>query len=227
MHDLATLSDLAEAEIAALAADGIDLTPSEVIEINALAWSVQTPESRQLLARGRPVKVGQCWLWPLTMLSVDWLERNGFRTDAVTPALGYAMAYGSDTERMSQYGREAEKAVNEWYRTLPVTPAEFVEAVTQLDRQDTRIAMPLDADARPMSVGEFSMFLTAVAGGDPDFWERRCAVSYSLSVLTTVVIQNHADKRPSKHDPRIQAERALGIAIDRIRQRHAAEVNRG
>jgi len=39
MQDLAKLSELAEAEIETLRADGIDLTPAEIVEINALGWA--------------------------------------------------------------------------------------------------------------------------------------------------------------------------------------------
>ena len=65
MQDLAKLSGLAEAEIESLRADGIDLTPAEIIEINALSWAIESPESRRLLSRGAPVSVGGVYLWPL------------------------------------------------------------------------------------------------------------------------------------------------------------------
>ena len=62
MQDLAKLSELAEAEIESLRAEGIDLTPAEIIEINALGWAVESPETRRLLARGVPVAVGGVYL---------------------------------------------------------------------------------------------------------------------------------------------------------------------
>jgi hypothetical protein len=69
-----------------------------------------------------------------------------------------------------------------------------------------------------MGIGDFSAFLASACGATPDFWERRCAASYCHAVLDALVRQNRADDKPSISDPRIQADRALGWAVEKIRQ---------
>ena len=228
MDDTATLNDLAGAEIATLERDGIRLTPSEIVEINALCWSVHIPPTRKLLSRGRPVEVGGSTLWPLTLRAFDWLDRNRVDMTKITPSMGYAMAFGrSEGNELDLEGDEAEIAVKRWYRSLRCSLDEYVEAVKQVDAQDRRPETPPDVDGKPMSIGDFSAFLTATCGADADFWERRCSVSYALSVLSMFVMQNRADKKKCAQDPRIIAERAVGYAIDKIRARHAMDTVTG
>lgn len=224
MDETAKLNSLARAEIESLMAEGITLTPEEIIEINALGWAVHNPETRRMLSRGRPVPLGGHYLWPLTMRSVDWLQGNNFSLSEITPAMGYAMCYGrSDAGELDVYGEDAEKAVKRWFRSLRVTMDEFLEAVRQIDQQDIKPELPPDTTGRAMTMGDFSAFLTATCGADADFWERRCSMGYCLSVLSTFVMQNHADKRPCMQDPKIIAERALGFAVEKIRASRAAE----
>lgn len=220
----AKLNSLAKAEIDTLQAEGIRLTPEEIVEINALGWEVHNPQTRLALSRGRPVLLSGQYLWPLTMLAVEWMQANKINLNQITPAMGYAMAFGrSNGDELDKYGDDAEKAVKAWFRGLRATTAEFVEAVRQVDTQEVRPETPPDPSGKPMSLGDLSAFLTATCGADADFWERRCSMSYALSVLSMFIMQNHADKRPCAQDPKIIAERAIGFAIEKIRARHKAE----
>ena len=224
MDETAKLNSLAKSEIDALEAEGIRLTPEEIVELNALGWAIHTPEIRRSLSRGRPVPLAGHYLWPLTMRAVDWMETNKFSLTTITPAMGYAMAFGrGDGDELDQYGDDADKAVQNWMRSLRCNMAEFVEAVRQVDEQEQKPETPPDLNGKPMTLGDLSAFLTAVCGADADFWERRCSISYALSVITTFILQNHADKRPCMQDPKIIAERALGSAVEKIRARHQAE----
>jgi hypothetical protein len=224
MDDMAKLNSLAKAEIDALFSEGITPTPEEIVEINALAWSVHTPETRRLLSRGRPVYCGGAWLWPLTMLAVEWLQDNRVDLSIISPAIGYAMAHGrSDGGEMDSNGRQAEADVKRWWRGLRCTPEEFRECVRQVDAQDAKPDLPTNPDGHPMTMGDLCAFLSATCGADADFWERRCSLGHVLAVVAAVVQQNHADKRPCAHDPRIIAERALGFSIEKIKARHKAE----
>jgi len=224
MDETAILNELAEAEIATLESGGIRLKPNEVVEINALCWAVHTPTVRKHLARGRPVECGTAILWPLTIHAVDWLDGNGFSLSTISPQMGYAMAhcYSSGLE-LDTYGAAAVKAVEKWYKKLRCTPAAFAECIRQVDDQDRKPDLPQDSNGKPMSLGDFSAFLTAVCGADADLWERRCSVSYALAVLTMVIMHNKADKKKCAQDPVIIAERAIGYCIDKIRARHALE----
>jgi hypothetical protein len=224
MDETAKLNSLAKSEIDALLAEGITPTPEEVVEINALGWAVHTPETRRLLSRGRPVPCGGAWLWPLTMRAVEWLEANRFGMTSVSPAIGYAMAFGrSEGPELDVTGRDAEQAVKQWFRALRCTLDEYAEAVQQVDNQDAKPDLPSDPSGHPMTMGDLCAFLSATCGADADFWERRCSFGHVLAVVSAVVMQNHADKRPCSQDPRIIAERAIGFAIEKIKARHNAE----
>lgn len=221
MDEAATLSSVAEGEIAALELEGIQLTASEIVELNALGWAVEHPSLRRELSRGRPVPVGGVWLWPITMRGLSFLQHNGFPMDVVTPAMGFALCFGrSEGCEMDLDGHAAEKAVMGWFKSLRCTKAEFEEAVRQVDAQDAPPVLPPDPEGKPMTLGAFCMFLAAVCGGDADFWERRCSMSYCFQRLALREMQNNADKRPCSHDPRIVAERALGFAVQKIREKH-------
>lgn len=222
MDSMSRLNDLARAEIDRLTVSGISLSPDEIVEINALAWSVETPETRRDLSRGRPVKCGAEWLWPPTLRSLDWLERNSIEVTKITPAIGYAMRFGrSEGSELDCEGVDAQRKVKAWYKSLRVTPKEYRVCVEQVDEFDATIGLPTDPDGKQMTIGDFSAFLAGTCGADADFWERRCSATYCASVLTMIAVQNHAAKEPCARDPRIVAEIALGRAIDRIRKRHA------
>jgi hypothetical protein len=228
MLDLSKLNDLARAEIDALINSGIALSPDQIVELNALGWAVQTPSMRMELSRSRPVILAGEALWPLTMYAFDWLDRMRVDCSAITPEIGYAMRFGrGDGGELDVYGRDASKAAADWRRRLRCTPQEYAEAVSQVDRQDEKPELPTDPDGNRMGVGDFSAFLSATCGATPEFWERRCSMGYCLAVLTCVVMQNHADKRPCQMDPAIIAERALGYAVDKIRAEHIASATNG
>lgn len=228
MRDESRLNDLAAAEIAALERDGIKPTAAEIVLLNSLAWSVEVPESRRSLSRGIPVPVGRINLWPLTLYASDWLERVGSKMGEKlsTFAIAYAMANGYSTDgSLDCESAEAERRVKKWAKGLRCTVAELIEAVEQVLNQDVGPELPRNEDGKTMSVGDFSAFLAATCGADPEFWERRCAQTYAFSVLATVIKQNAADGKPAANDPRITAERALGYASLKIRERAKAEAN--
>ena len=221
MQDLAKLSELAEAEIESLRADGIDLTPAEIIEINALGWAVESPETRRLLARGAPVAIGGVYLWPMSLYAQDWFDRVGCHLDGnkqQTYALGYAMAHGRDEgEPLAMEGRDAEKTVEQWGKSLKCTFGELNVAISQILQQDEDAEQP-PSETGGMTMGDFSAFLAAACGGDPDFWERRCAAGYTHAVLDCMVRQNSAEGHKTMADPRMKANRALGWAIHKIKK---------
>lgn len=227
MQHLASLSDIAAAEIETLRDEGITPTPAEIVRLNAIGWAVQSPETRRLLARGAPVDIGGVYLWPMTLCAQDWFNRIGCKLSGNARrayALGYAMAHGRDEgTALCIEGRQAEKVVVKWARALKCTFGELNVAISQVLAQDEEPEQP-PSGTGGMPIGDFSAFLAAMfPGGDPEFWERRCAASYTYAVLDTMVRQNTADKKPSISDPRIKAERALGWAAEKIRRRWKEE----
>jgi len=223
MQDMAKLNGLAEAEIDGLMADGIIPTPAEIVELNALAWAVESPESRRLLSRGIPIECGCAYLWPLTLYGQEWFDRVGCRLSNPTAALAYAMAKQyDDGEPLALDGRAAEKAVKAFGRALRCTVAQLNVAISQVLQQEEEADTP-PSQSGGMSIGDFSAFLASVAGSTPEFWERRCSAGYTHAVLDAVTRQNTAEGRASSSDPRIRAERALGWAVEKIRQSRKAE----
>ena len=223
----AKLNDQAAAAIAELIRDGIAPTPAEIVLLNALGHAVETGATRRLLARGTPVRIGAAWLWPLTMYASDWFARVGLAMpeSLQARALAYAMAHGYGNE-LDADGREAERAVKTWARSLRCTTGELTEAVSQIIEQDEEAPSEPDTKSKEgkediqqgMSTGELSAFLTAACGGPPDVWEKGLAIGYALSLVRAIVQQNGADGRPSANDPRMKAERAFALAVIEIKE---------
>lgn len=227
MQDLAKLSDLAAAEIDDLTAAGIILSPAEVVEINALAWQVESPHTRLHLSRGVPVFVAGITLWPMTLYAADWYCRIGanLKGSLAELSLAYAMTHAyDDGDALLCDIETAPKKVKRWVKSLRCTRNALICAVGQVLQQDDKPPAPQREDDTPMTVGDFSANLAAMTGDSPDFWERRCAASYTHSVLTAITMQNRADKRPCPNDPKILATRALGALTDRIRERSVQDV---
>lgn len=229
MRDLTKMSDLARGELADLRAAGVSPTDDEIVRLNALAWAVESPPSRMLLARGLPVQVGGVTLWPLTLQAADWWERE--RASMSIPdqeaALGYAMAHGrADDGPLLLSGRAAEKAVRSWRKGLRCTARELGEASAQIMSQLEGDEAPPALDGSTpdgLSPGDLSAFLTASVGGPPGMWEREVCIPYALAVMREIVRQNRADDKPCRADGRLEAIRALGWEIEKIKRRHAAE----
>ena len=221
MQDVAKLSDLAAAEIDELTSAGVNLSPTEVIEINALAWQVESSHTRLHLSRGVPVEIGGAWLWPLSLYGQEFFDRVGSHLGGnriCTYAIAYVMANQyNEGEPLNMI--DPKRTIKAWASKLRCRFSQLIIAISQVLQQDEEPEMPNNPDAKGMTIGDFSAFLSSVAGATPDFWERRCAVSYTHSVLTTIMMQNRADDKPCAGDPRIEATRALGYAIDKIRKR--------
>lgn len=218
------LTGYAEAEIEDLQAEGITLTPAEIVKINALAGAVENPESDLQLARGIPVFVGGVTLWPRTLYALDWYERVGCK---VRPprlrrfALAYSMAYPRG--QLPSSINAASLDVREFSKSLRCTARELDVAMMQCCDDEWEPDLPQRDDDKSMSVGEFSAFLAAATGTGADYWERRCTFTYARSVLCAIVQQNRADGTPSNADPRIRANLAFDYYEESIRQRHREE----
>ncbi len=225
MQNNGKLNDLAAAEIDALERDGIKLTPADIVQLNALGWAVETPSARLGLSRGVPVQVGGAWLWPLTLQAAEWLERvgPGIQSQNESAVVAYAMAHCyADGDALLLAGDAAADAVKRWVWSLRCTSGALAEAVEQVLDQGKMPETPPAPDGESLSMGDFSAFLSASCGATPDFWERRCSIGYALQVLNQVVRQNAADGKPTANDPKIIAQRALGWAAEKIRNRGTA-----
>jgi hypothetical protein len=213
------LSPLAEAEIGTLESEGIRLSASDILRINALAHRVEKPEVRLALSRGVPVAVGGTHLWPLTLAGSDWFQTVGGEvqgTKRQTLALAYALAKGR--EPLPYDPREAEEAIVKWGKSLRCRDAELIEAIKQVLAQDE--TPDTGEEPQHVSAGDISAMLAAMTRTDPAIWEYQCSLSYVVGMLDAIIAQNAAEGKSTKHDPKIKAERALGLAVHRIRERH-------
>ena len=181
------LSDLARAELDALRAAGVEPTDDEIVEINALAADVMTPDARRCLARGRPFRAGDAWLYPLTIAAADWFQDAGCKMDDPGAALGYAMAHGGD-----ELGTVDQRDVWRWFRSLHCRRGELDLAIAACIEQDEQPETPTRDTDRAPSPGELSATMMAAVGGDPAMWERQVCIGYVRGVLETLGAQQTA-----------------------------------
>lgn len=230
MQDTARLCDGARAEIDGLVGEGYSLTPDEIVHINALAWQVETPETRRQLSRGSPVPVGGVTLWPLTLAASCWYDDVGCTLRPKwlrTIALGYAMAHCYDGADLPASGSAAAVAVLRFFHSLRCRTKELTLAMSEILAQDSEGEQPPDpSEPRGMGRGELSMHLATATGVSPDFWERRCSQSYVFETCAVIETQNREAGKPSKGDPRIRAIRALGWYVEKIKRRKNNEANK-
>ena len=222
MQNLAQLSDLASAEIDALEKEGVHVSASDIVKLSALGWAVESPETRRLLARGVPVQVGGVTLWPLSIYASEWFDRVGCRIvgqEAQTYALAYAMAHSYEGgEAFDLSPDEARKDIINWGRWLRCTAKALTLAISDVLRQDEQPEVPLK-EGKSISHGEFAALLATRLPGGYEFWERRCAVGFVFAAMHAMAQQNAVEGKPLDTDPRLRAERALGLAIENIRRR--------
>jgi len=229
MHDYCKLSDLARYEIEDLQAAGINPTPDEIVELSAIGWQVETPETRQYLSKGKSVKCGNIVLWSMTLQSGDWYRRIGCNLEGYeTAALGYAMATCYDTgAEFPEDKKDAERLVSAWVKSVKATIEELTISIGMVLSQTEDFDMPPDPEdekSKGMTAGELSVQLVAMCGGEPDFWEKRCSNDYAIDLLNAVIRQRNESGKPLPNDPRIKATQALGWAVEKIKRRHEQEL---
>ena len=233
MMDSARLSDHAAARIDEMRAEGIDLTPAEIVRINSLGWAVESPETRLDLARGTPVEVGGVTLWPLTMRAYDWHRRVCGSMPTVwhsRVALAYAMAHGyADGPRLTRYGVAAVAAISAWGATLRCTTAALVEAMAQVIQQDeTEAPVPdADEDGTRRGIGDLSADITAITGMAPEAVEANMSMHHAIRIAE-LTLQRQAEAGGEKARMRSRsyamANKAMALYLMEIRQaRKAAE----
>lgn len=212
------LESLAAAEIDQLRRDGIEPTAHEIVHIIALVARTNNPRARLSLARGKPVVVGGVTLWPMTLASHVWYEAIGeqLNVDLRVLALAYAMAFG---RRELPYDiAVVRNTLKEWKRDLRCTEQELIEAISQIQGQARWATDEARHRRKPADAGRISMMLASLTGTDPKIWEYRCTLSYSLAALDTVLAR--AANQDSVDADYIRAEKALGLHLKRIRNRH-------
>jgi hypothetical protein len=98
----------------------------------------------------------------------------------------------------------------------------LIEAVlaVQDQEQESVIDTGDEPDSTDPSGGEISAQLSIATHTAPAVWEYQCSIPYALHVLQVTLAQDSAEGLPPQADPRMRANRALGLCIHRIRERH-------
>jgi hypothetical protein len=138
-----------------------------------------------------PFKLGNCYLWPMTVQAAHWYKVIGQYLSDDFIAVGYALAHGSH-ELLMTHG-QAE--VDAWYYSLPVHPEEFVQCVINVQQQDKRDELPQDTrnESKKASVVDLSIMMQAHHGGDLAQWERYVSAPYILDLADVMAAQAGAD----------------------------------
>ena len=227
------LSDIAADHIDALAAEGIACLPAEVVMLNALAWELETPRHRSLLARGVPVFAGRVALWPLTLAAEAWWHEAAKRAKGGADhmvLLGYAMAHARNQDALDATPFDAAvKAAEKWCKGLRVRVKELSVAIDEVIAQDEdlpRIKGPRDRQESGLTAAQLVAILSASTGIKPDVWEREVAIGYLREQLRAVAAQQAADGGSGLKDSEmVAATRQLALYVEQIRQRAAGGAN--
>jgi len=223
MCDYGKLCDLAQYEIEDLQAAGITPSPAEIVDLNALAWSVRSTANRMQQSKGAPVRVGGVTLWPLTMQSGAWYRDEGCNIKGLEhEALAYAMAHGYAAGEPFLMDDPAT-TVKAWSATIKATAGAMTAALDAVLVQMEHPDMPPKPDGKGLSHGELSAMLAAATGIEPDYWERRCSMPYAVRMLHIAAQQRNESGKQLASDPVVQATIALGWAVEKIRRRHKGE----
>ena len=194
MTNYRKLSSQAEAEIEALRNDGVTLSDSDIISINALCWEIESPSKRVSLARGKPVKCGNVWLWPRTVHACEWYTETGCKMPCDEMALAYCAAHRDD-----DLSTVTEKQVRQWFKTIRATLAEIRIAVYEIVSLEFRDTVPTKKkDA--FGISQLAQMMVSRFGGSFEMWERQCSIDYIFDFIDTTSKQSEAEETKMRID---------------------------
>ena len=183
------LTDYARAEIEELRNEGVTLSDEQIIDINELAWEIESPSKRVSLAKGKPVKCGNVWLWPLTIHSSAWFSEVSSDWPSSEIALAYAMAH-----RDAELFTVQEPEVLSWFKTIKATIEELRVAMAVIIEQGRRDDLPVKK-GEGITIPELAQLMVANHGGTFEMWERQCSIQYVFDFLDTTCKQDEAEAK--------------------------------
>ena len=217
--------------IAKLRLQGVtDMTPEEIVRLNALCCDVESPSEWLALSRGVPQFAGGATLWPMTVEAGEWYRNTGCRLIGLRMpnyALAYAMAHCyADDDPFGGGPVRAYARVARWKSKLKCRYAYLMAAASECLRQNEMSdeeLPPLDDDdddgkgGETYSAGKIIAHLSALTGIPPQEYERNMAGEYAILCFHRArMIQDRADGVPTKSQQRIDAERAKGLYMREI-----------
>ena len=223
------LTDLASSEIERLEADGIHVTPQQVLYIQQLSLDVVSPVDGISLARGVPMRVGNVVLWPPTVASYVFFSKVDERQD-ISPrmklySLAYAMCYAHDADKVCQ---DVDlKAIRKWSRHLCCRVEELAAAVTEIlgdGAKPVEKKIKDDKDLR-YSVAAMAQEAAILCGGSIEQWEYQCTIPYVAEMIKRAIrIKRALEGNELKESD--EALRKLTIYTFQIRQEALQNVSK-
>ncbi len=230
------LNPLAEANIKDLQNRGINPTLNEIIWINDLARKVDNPDDgKNCMAIGRPVSIGNTWLWPFTIQGSKWytwiLPLLDGESEAEMLSLGFALAFGR--ERGIFYPlyhyESAVNAIEDWSKGLGATVDELAAAIIELlpasdglpNENENDDDDDSDSPRKEIQWDNIVAWLVKECGGPPDIWTRQVSRDYVMKQIDVMCQQSRAKGQPpDAHDPVIIATKNLGRGMELITEAH-------
>ena len=196
--------------------------------INALAWEVQSPCKSVSLARGKPVKCGNVWLWPLTANASAWfcevggemrypfsgnmkmwLYRILERVSFSEIALAYAMAHRDDDQYLT-----TPEMILAWFKSVRATIDELRVAMGYAMLQSSRDEEPSSNGDAP-TFEELACYMHVTHGGSAEGWARDVSIGYIYDYIDTSIKQSSAD---GAKEQRNKAEACLSLYCHKLRK---------
>jgi hypothetical protein len=224
-------SQIAESEITAIRAEGIEPTVDEIVWLNDLGRTVENPSGRTDYAlAGYPVRCGDVTLWPFSIASGTWFDDVAcalFKTDAMQFwCLAYALANARNPdvewEALNEYDT-VRSVVNGWALRCRCTAAELRGAVNriipQLSAPHPIKAARVSDEPRPSGL---VADLVAGTGLPAEYWRGK-PWSFAEECMCAVLAQsqNGIDRKGYKDALYKDACFKFYCAADAVRKAHA------
>lgn len=235
------LNRIAQAAVQELRAEhGIEPDFDEILWLHTLG-EAQFNAGRTDGVSGTPAKAGNVWLWPLTILSADWIDRAA-GWFAHTPllqfwAIAFGLAYGRGqpipgTPRQSWFERllrrlldlreertladlvdreEGARTIRQWVMRSGATQAEMENAVEWVMPRDNDNPQP--AAPPGLNLNEIVHQLSILTGTDPEYWRQRTSMDETVRAFTQAVAIENARRNQGT-----APKDALGMAISDFRK---------
>ena len=200
------LTDLAESQIEKLKADGLEVTPQEVLDIQSLSLEAIGEFEDGTRINGRPVIVGNVALWPLTIAASIWREEVEELLDDADYnsrlfVLAYCMANGHSKEALQTHGKAALKQVYHWAKHLTCSTADLLNAVNEVLGDKPRVTFDdgeetdKDHAAGPSYLAETAL---AIFGTNPEIWLYQLSIEAVADILAKHYALNQRGNGASK-----------------------------
>ncbi len=223
------LGEILEAHLQELREKGITPTATETAWLLRACEAIRRPSGAEdVLARGRPMRAGSLWLWPMTRQAQTWWSRavEWFDDEDAALALGYSMAHGREAgafDRLYSYAA-ARDAIRAFGDGLDCTAGELSIAIEGCLRQmsDGLDALEPEAGDGSHDGPNIVCRLQERLGESADHWERLVSLRYITDMLQTLAAQSDAEGGRVS-EPHMRATANMAAVLWAIEEAHRGE----